>query len=65
MSNEKPDIAEELTPNILSSDEYRGFWIQWSENAMTVGREVDDAAFMSCMIQKQFPINFVGVCTGW
>lgn len=25
----KPDVAEAETPEILSGDEYRGFWIRW------------------------------------
>lgn len=62
----KPDVVEESTPDFLSAVEFRGFWIRWDDNVITVGREGDAAAFMSYNNSDQpFPINFVGVCTGW
>jgi len=61
----KPDVVEEPTPGILSSGEFRGFWVRWTDNIITVGREGEAAAFMSYNNPESFPINFVGVCTGW
>lgn len=61
----KPDVTEEGTPDILSAGEFRGFWIRWSDDVLTVGREGDAAAFMSHNITQSFPINYVGICTGW
>lgn len=61
----KPDVVEESTPEILTGGEFRGFWIRWTDNVITVGKEGEAAAFMSYDNQDSFPINFVGVCTGW
>lgn len=61
----KPDVVEEATPGILSSGEFRGFWIRWSDDVLCVGHEGQAAAFMSYNISERFPINFIGVCTGW
>ena len=60
-----PDVVEQPTPQILNAGEFRGFWIRWSNNVLTVGRDRDTNAFMSYNISEPFPINFVGVCTGW
>lgn len=62
---QKPDVVEVPTPGILNAGEFRGFWIRWYDNVITVGREGDAAAFMSYDAQDLFPVNFVGVCTGW
>jgi len=61
----KPDRAETPTPGILSAGEYRGFWIRWTDGVITVGREGEVAAFLIWEDPQPFPINFVGVCTGW
>lgn len=61
----KPEVAEEATPSILDAGEFRGFWIRWTDNVVTVGREGEAAAFLSYNMSESFPINFVGVCTGW
>lgn len=61
----KPDVAEADTPEILSPGEFRGFWVNWTDNVITVGREGEAAAFLSYENTEPFPINFVGLCTGW
>lgn len=61
----KPDVVEEATPNALSGGEFRGFWVRWTDNVITVGREGEAAAFMSYDNPEAFPIRYVGVCTGW
>ena len=61
----KPDVFEADTPDILNGDEFRGFWIRWDGNVITVGKEGEGAAFMSYENPDNFPINFVGICTGW
>jgi hypothetical protein len=61
----KPDVVEEATPQILNAGEFIGFWIRWTDNVLAVGREGEAAAFMSYNISEPFPINFIGVCTGW
>ena len=61
----KPDVVEEPTPGILNAGEFRGFWIRWTDNVITVGREGEAAAFLSYDNSDAFPVNFIGVCTGW
>lgn len=61
----KPDVVEVDTPDILNAGEFRGFWIRWYDDVITVGREGEAAAFMSYEAPDLFPIAFVGVCTGW
>lgn len=64
-NRQKPDVVEVPTPGILNAGEFRGFWIRWYDNVITVGREGEAAAFMSYDAQSMFPVNYVGVCTGW
>lgn len=64
-NRQKPDVAEVETEGICNAGEFRGFWIRWYDNVITVGREGEAAAFMSYEDPQLFPINFVGVCTGW
>ncbi|XP_070492546.1 uncharacterized protein [Chironomus tepperi] len=61
----KPDVFEADTPEILNGDEFRGFWIRWDGNVITVGKEGEGAPFMTYENTDSFPINFVGTCTGW
>lgn len=61
----KPDVVEVDTPGILNAGEFRGFWIRWYDNVITIGREGEAAAFMSYDDPALFPINFIGLCTGW
>lgn len=62
---QKPDVVEVPTPGILDAGEFRGFWVRWYDNVITVGREGDAAAFLSYDAGELFPVNFVGICTGW
>ncbi|XP_058979645.1 C3 and PZP-like alpha-2-macroglobulin domain-containing protein 8 [Musca domestica] len=64
-NRQKPDVVEVPTPGICNAGEFRGFWIRWYDNVITVGREGEAAAFMSHEDPELFPINYVGVCTGW
>lgn len=61
----KPDVVEVDTPDIVNGGEYRGFWIRWDRNVINVGKEGEAAPFMTYENSEEFPINFVGVCTGW
>lgn len=61
----KPDVVEVDTPDVLSADEFRGFWIRWDGNVINVGKEGEAAAFMTYENPDGFPIKFVGLCTGW
>ncbi|XP_055635915.1 uncharacterized protein LOC129775323 isoform X2 [Toxorhynchites rutilus septentrionalis] len=61
----KPDVCEVETPDILNAGEFRGFWIKWHDDVITVGMEGAAAAFLSYENSDPFPINYIGVCTGW
>lgn len=43
----KPDVAESDTPDILSGDEIRGFWIRWTDNVICVGKEGEAGNFIN------------------
>lgn len=64
-NRQMPDVAEADTLNILSSEEFRGFWVRWYDNVITVGREGEAVAFMSYEDFELLSIKYVGVCTGW
>ena len=64
-NRQKPDVVEVPTPGILNAGEFRGFWIRWYDNVITVGREGEAAAFMSYDAGHLYAINYVGICTGW
>lgn len=61
----KPDVIEVETLNILSADEYRGFWIRWDNGVLTVGKEGNSAPFLTYADPEPFGIAYFGVCTGW
>lgn len=61
----KPDVCELETPDILNPGEFRGFWVKWIDNVITVGKEGEAAALLSYENPDAYDINFVGVCTGW
>lgn len=60
----KPDVVEVDTPDIVNGSEFRGFWIRWDGNVISVGKEGEAAPFMTYENPDQFSINFIGVCTG-
>lgn len=64
-NKQQPEKATADTPDILSAGEFRGFWIRWADNVITVGRDGEAAAFLSYEESDHFPIAHVGVCTGW
>lgn len=61
----KPEVAEAETPGILSADEYRGFWIRWTDGVLTVGKEGESGPFLEFADPEPFGITYFGVCTGW
>ncbi|KMQ95579.1 c3 and pzp-like alpha-2-macroglobulin domain-containing protein 8 protein [Lasius niger] len=61
----KPEVLEVETPDILSADEFRGFWIRWNDGTLTVGKEGDSAPLLSYTDPEPFGIGYFGVCTGW
>ncbi|GLG97810.1 uncharacterized protein GBIM_04492 [Gryllus bimaculatus] len=61
----KPDKAEAETPDILSGDEFRGFWLRWNGGLIEVGKEGEAAPFLSWQDPEPAPVGHYGVCTGW
>ncbi|KOB75137.1 Farnesoic acid O-methyltransferase, partial [Operophtera brumata] len=56
--------VEKETINILDSDDFRGFWVQWRGSTISVGHENETESFLSWTDPEPFPINFVGLYTG-
>ncbi|XP_033228796.1 C3 and PZP-like alpha-2-macroglobulin domain-containing protein 8 isoform X2 [Belonocnema kinseyi] len=61
----KPEVAEAQTPEILSNDETRGFWIRWNENTITAGKEGDNEPLLSYTDPEPIVVGYTGFCTGW
>lgn len=61
----KPEVAEAETSSILSADEFRGFWIRWSDDLLTVGREGFHEPMLSYTDSEFINVGFIGFCTGW
>ncbi|XP_077300117.1 uncharacterized protein LOC143920947 isoform X3 [Arctopsyche grandis] len=64
-NRQKPDQVEVETPDILNADEFRGFWVRWNGGSVSAGREGEGDAFISWDNPNAFPIEHVGVSTGW
>lgn len=64
-NREKPDKAIVETPNILSADESKGFWIRWNGGNIAVGRAGEADPFLSWEDPEPFPVTHYGICTGW
>ncbi|XP_077978612.1 uncharacterized protein LOC144434040 isoform X2 [Glandiceps talaboti] len=52
------------TPDILSPNEFRGFWIIYNNGVIKVGKE-GQAAFMEWTDPTPLPVNNMGYSTGW
>ncbi|XP_043254886.1 uncharacterized protein LOC122398776 isoform X2 [Colletes gigas] len=61
----KPDVAEADTPGILSNDEFRGFWIRWDDDALSVGKEGEASAFLTYTDSEPLTVSHFGLCTAW
>ncbi len=64
-NQQKPDVVEVNTPNILSSYEYRGFWIRWDSNTIQAGTQGNPTPILIYQDPYLFPVQFFGFCTGW
>ena len=58
-------MAEYESSELLDGGEFRGFWIKWTENVITVGKEGEAASFLSYENTESLPVHFVGICSGW
>ena len=61
----KPEVSEVDTPGILTNDDFRGFWIRWSNGVLNVGKEGEAGPFLSYHDPEPFGIGYFGICTGW
>ncbi|KAK0169572.1 hypothetical protein PV328_011874 [Microctonus aethiopoides] len=61
----KPEVAEAETPGILNGDEFRGFWIRWNGDALTVGKEGEQVPILDVHDVDIYGIRYFGLCTGW
>lgn len=63
--NKGDDIAKGDTPDILSADEDREFWIAVDHDEVRVGRGGDWEPFLTAAVPDPFPISHFGYSTGW
>lgn len=64
-NRQQPDVCEVATPNILSENDYRAFWIRWEYGSIMAGVQGDANPILRYQDAQLFPIQFFGVCTGW
>ncbi|XP_071444531.1 uncharacterized protein [Hetaerina americana] len=62
---QKPDKAEAETPNVVTADEEREFWVRWTDGTIQVGHGGQAAPFLEYADPDPFPIGHYGVRTGW
>lgn len=55
LNQNKPDVAESDTPNILSPNEFRGFWIRATDGVGSISTIV---FFLNRVIYSNFNFNF-------
>ena len=60
----RPDKANVDTPDLLSNDELRGFWINYLGGVVAVGRENEIEPFLTWTDPAPINIGYFGVCTG-
>ncbi|XP_076041322.1 uncharacterized protein LOC143025481 isoform X2 [Oratosquilla oratoria] len=59
------DVAKVDTPDILSEEEDREFWVALDHDEIRVGKGGEWEPFMSWVIEEPFPITHYGYSTGW
>ncbi|XP_075215562.1 uncharacterized protein LOC142321402 isoform X1 [Lycorma delicatula] len=64
-NRQKPDKAIQETPNILTADEAKGFWIRWNGGSIALGKKGEAEPFLSWDDPEPFPVTHYGICTGW
>ncbi|XP_054278824.1 uncharacterized protein LOC128997238 isoform X1 [Macrosteles quadrilineatus] len=61
----KPDKAVVDTPDALTNEEFRGFWINYLGGAIAVGRENEIEPFLTWTDPAPINVGYFGVCTGY
>ncbi|XP_034248555.1 uncharacterized protein LOC117649696 [Thrips palmi] len=64
-NREKPDKSLADTPNVVTGDELRGFWVRWGNGSVAVGREGEQDPIVAWDDPEPFRITHYGICTGW
>jgi len=63
--NKGDDIAKEDTPDILSADEAREFWVAFDHDEFRVGRGGEWEPFLKAALPEPVNVTHVGFSTGW
>ncbi|XP_014244207.1 C3 and PZP-like alpha-2-macroglobulin domain-containing protein 8 [Cimex lectularius] len=55
------------TPQILSHDESRTFWLSWDRGALSfgVGSGIHERAKLKWKLEKKMKVNYIGFATSW
>lgn len=59
------DLVKVDTPDFLSEDEYREFWIAFDHDEVRVGKGNEWEPFMQAAIPESFAVTHFGYSTGW
>ncbi|KAK4300729.1 hypothetical protein Pmani_027083 [Petrolisthes manimaculis] len=65
--NKKQELCKAKTPNLLNNNEFRGFWVSLSSDAIKVGRENETSPFLvhNDASRKVLNITHYGFCTAY
>jgi len=59
------DVARVESPDIVTEEEFRTFWLSWDHGHVRVGREGEDTPFLSWDAPGPLGVSFLGYTTGW
>lgn len=59
------DLVKVDTPDILSADESREFWVAFDHDEVRVGKGGEYEPFMSCALPETVNVTHFGYSTGW
>lgn len=59
------DVARVDTPDIVSEEEFRTFWISWDNGHIKVGHGGDPTPFMTWNSPNPLAVAYLGYTTGW
>ncbi|XP_078742084.1 C3 and PZP-like alpha-2-macroglobulin domain-containing protein 8 [Lampetra fluviatilis] len=63
-----PALASAATPDLLSWDEFRTFWVSWADGLVQVGRgqlPSPETVMVRWQAPRPLRVNYVGLSTGW
>lgn len=59
------DLVKEDTPEILSDEEIREFWITFDDDFVRVGRAGEHVPFMEAALPEHIDVAYYGFSSGW